>query len=79
MKERKKRVLAERRIETLESSSRQLVQHYDARFVELARQVGQPKKKIKQQISFCMWSLSLFPWSVLLSSSTTLATSALGN
>ena len=44
VKERKKRQLAEQRIEVLEKGSRQLKQHYDRRLVELAKQVGQ-----------CMW------------------------
>lgn len=39
VKERKKRQLAEGRIEALERSSRQLTQHYDSRIIELAKQV----------------------------------------
>lgn len=38
-KERKKRQLAEERIEALERASRQLVQHYDSRFICLAKEV----------------------------------------
>jgi hypothetical protein len=40
VKERKKRQLAEQRIESLEKTSRQLVQYYDLRFIELAKQVS---------------------------------------
>lgn len=39
VKERKRRQLAEARIEALEKSSRRLVQQYDRRIVELAKQV----------------------------------------
>lgn len=39
VKERKKRQQAESRIEALEKSSRQLVEHYDSRMIDLAKQV----------------------------------------
>ena len=39
VKERKKRQQAESRIEALEKSSRQLMQHYDGRIIELAKEV----------------------------------------
>lgn len=39
VKERRRRQLAEQRIECLEKNSRQLVQHYDLRFIEIAKQV----------------------------------------
>lgn len=40
VKERKKRQLAEHRIEALEKSSRELVHHYDSKFIQLAKQVS---------------------------------------
>lgn len=40
IKERRKRQLAERRIQAVEKNSRQLVQHYDARLIELAKEVS---------------------------------------
>ena len=40
VKERKKRQLAEQRIEVLEKTSMKLIQHYDSRFIELAKEVS---------------------------------------
>ena len=40
VKERKRRQLAEQRIEVLEKTSMKLIQHYDSRFIELAKEVS---------------------------------------